>query len=150
MALVVLHLVAFLARCDCGQGGNDKWFPFSCGYTCQTLCLNSDDSGSSSSSLNQNLVVYEGSVAPVMPGSQNYRITEYAQLEGTHKGHQVQILAVHGATPKSHALCLRALSMRLSSSVRLDALTTSLRSLFQCPNTLSVKNLFLISNLSLP
>ncbi|RLV83760.1 hypothetical protein DV515_00016337 [Chloebia gouldiae] len=33
---------------------------------------------------------------------QNYRITEYAHLEGTHKDHQVQLLALHRTIPKSH------------------------------------------------
>lgn len=48
--------------------------------------------------------------------------------------------------PKSHTMCLRALSKFLLNSVRLGVVTISLGSLFQCPRTLWVK----ISILNLP
>ena len=40
----------------------------------------------------------------------NHRIIEYAELEGTFKDHQIQLLALHRTIPKSHTMCLRALS----------------------------------------
>ena len=52
--------------------------------------------------------------------------------------------------PKSHTMCLRAVSRFFLNSVRLGAVITSLGSLFQCPNTLWVKNFFLILSLNLP
>jgi len=33
---------------------------------------------------------------------QNHRITEYRELEGTHKDHRLQFLALHGTTQKSN------------------------------------------------
>lgn len=49
---------------------------------------------------------------------------------------------------ESHAMCLRVLSKQLLKSGGSEAMTTSLRTLFQCLSTLWVK-VFLMSNLSL-
>lgn len=51
-----------------------------------------------------------------------------------HKGHQLQLLALHGVTLKSHTVSLRVLSKHFSKSGRLGAVTTSLETLFQCPD----------------
>lgn len=75
---------------------------------------------------------------------QNHRI---CWVEGDQKDQQVQILALHSTISKSHIMYKRALSKHFLN-FKLGAVTTSLRSLFQCPAMLWVENLFLISNLN--
>lgn len=72
--------------------------------------------------------------------------TESAQLEGTHKEHQVQLLGLHSTIAKSHTTCPKVLSICCMNFVRLG---TAQGRLFQCPITLWVKNISLISNLNL-
>ncbi|KAJ7417988.1 cAMP and cAMP-inhibited cGMP 3',5'-cyclic phosphodiesterase 10A [Willisornis vidua] len=83
-------------------------------------------------------------------GHDEYRIIEYPEFEGTHKDYQVLLWDLHRTIPKSHIMCLRALSKCFLISERLGAVTTFLESLLQCPTTLWLKNLFLIPNLNLP
>lgn len=59
--------------------------------------------------------------------------------------YQAQLLTRHRTIPDSHTRCLRASSKGFLSSVTPAAVTTSLGSLFQCPATLCMKNLLLIS-----
>lgn len=51
---------------------------------------------------------------------------------------------------KDQTIYPRILSKQFLNYIRLGAMTTSLGSLFWCLATLSVKNFFLISNLTLP
>lgn len=75
-----------------------------------------------------------------------YRIIEYLKLESTHKDHEVQLHASHRTNPKSDHTTESIVQM-LFEFKQLSAMTTALGSLYQCPNTLPVKSLFLISHL---
>jgi len=79
-----------------------------------------------------------------------HRITEYPELEETHKETEFNSWVCSTGPPKNQTIYLRALSKPFLNSNRLRAMATSLGSLSQCPTTVSVKNLFLISNLNLP
>ncbi|KAJ7404746.1 hypothetical protein BTVI_71017 [Pitangus sulphuratus] len=50
-----------------------------------------------------------------------HRITEYAELEGNHKDHGVQLLALHRTIPKSHTACLRVLPSEGKPDLRLHS-----------------------------
>lgn len=63
------------------------------------------------------------------------RIIECLKLEGTHKGHRVQLLAPQ-RPPKNQAICLRTLSRPFLKTDKLSATTTFLGRLFQCLTTL--------------
>ena len=76
-------------------------------------------------------------------------IPEYAEFKGSHKVHCVQLLALHSTIPKSHTMCWEHCQMLLELC-HAGLVTTALRSLFQCPNTLWGKNLFLIPSPNLP
>lgn len=79
--------------------------------------------------------------------TRDHWIIECPELEGTYKV-RVQLLAVHcTATRITHLVCLRVLSKHFLKSGGSEAMTTSLRRLFQCLATLWVK-VFLISNLN--
>ncbi|KAJ7415694.1 hypothetical protein BTVI_37657 [Pitangus sulphuratus] len=67
---------------------------------------------------------------------------EYSELEGTHEDHRSPTPIRDQYYSKNHTRCLTALSEHLLSS--------TLGSLFQCPNTLWVKNLFPTPTLTLP
>lgn len=70
------------------------------------------------------------------------------KLEGTHKGHWVQLQAPHSTTQKSHQISESIVQMLLELW-QLCAMTASLGTLFQCLATFMLKNLFLVSNLNL-
>ena len=61
----------------------------------------------------------------------NHQIAEYPKLEGTHKDHQVQLLAPHKTTQKSGHKS-GSLVQTLLELWQLGAVTTALPSLFQC------------------
>lgn len=69
-------------------------------------------------------------------------------MEDTHKDHEFQLLALHRTIPKDHTLPESILQMLLDLC-EVSAVTTSPGSLLQCPTTLQVKILFLISNINL-
>lgn len=58
-----------------------------------------------------------------------YGITECPELEGMHKGHWVQPLALHSIFPKSHVKCLRILPKGFVNC-QAGPVTTALGSLF--------------------
>ena len=62
-------------------------------------------------------------------------IIEYPKLEGTHKAHRAQPLAPHRSTQKSDHMTESVVQMLLELQ-QLVAMTTALRSLFQCLTTL--------------
>ncbi|RMC02194.1 hypothetical protein DUI87_21361 [Hirundo rustica rustica] len=63
------------------------------------------------------------------------KIIGYAQLERTLRIIKIQLLALHKTIPKSHTMCLTALSKRFLDSVGLGAVITSLERLSHCPAT---------------
>jgi len=77
-----------------------------------------------------------------------HRIVESPELEGTHNSHHVQLLAPHGtiqkSTPVSESIVQILLELQL-----LGAVTAARSSPFHAHQPL-IKNLFLISNLTLP
>ena len=77
------------------------------------------------------------------------RITELFELEGTLKGHLVQLPCSEQGHLQLHQAAQSPVQPDLQC-LKGWASTTSLGNLFQCLTTLSVKNLFLISNLNLP
>ena len=80
---------------------------------------------------------------------QDHRLTEQPELEGTHKGHRVQLLAPHSTTGKLSHL-LETIVQTLLELRQLGAVTTALVSLSQCPTTLAVKDLSLKPSPNLP
>lgn len=77
-----------------------------------------------------------------------HRITKYSELESDHR---VQLLVLHRVPRESHCVpesAVQKLCEPLWTS--LGAVTTSLRSPFQCSTTLCEKSLPLKSNLNLP
>jgi len=80
---------------------------------------------------------------------QPFRNTEFFEMEGTLKGYLVQLSAMSRDTYSSIRL-LRAPS-NLTLNVSKDGVSTTYPgNLFQCINTLVVKNFLLMSNLILP
>lgn len=74
-------------------------------------------------------------------------IRMYAKLEKAQKDHQVQLLALLRTLQQSYHVPESMAQTLLELWCRLGAMTTALRSQFQCPTSLLVKNLFLTSNL---
>lgn len=67
------------------------------------------------------------------------RITEYAELDGIHQDHWVQLLALHKTAPRVTPGAWDCCPKASWTLVMLGAVTTSLGSLFLCPTTLWVK-----------
>jgi len=78
----------------------------------------------------------------------NHRIIAYFGLEGTFRGHLVQLPAV-SRDIFNYTRLLRAPSNLALNVSRDGDSTTSLGNIFQCFTTLIVKNFFLISSLNL-
>ena len=78
----------------------------------------------------------------------NHGIIEYPELGGTHKDHQVQLLAPHRTTQKSDHMS-ESIVWMVFELRQLCAMTTALGSPFPAHHP-QVKNLFLTPNLPLP
>jgi len=79
----------------------------------------------------------------------NCRIIESFELEGTLKGHLVQLSSNEQGYPQLDHIAQSPIQPDLPSVSKVGVSTESLGNLFQCLNTLIVKNFFLICNLNL-
>ena len=77
------------------------------------------------------------------------KVTESSELEGTFRGHLVQLPCTEQGHPQLQQV-LRAPSSLTMGFYRDGASTTSPGNLCQCLTVLTAKNLFLISSLNLP
>jgi len=81
--------------------------------------------------------------------SLNHGVTEYPDLEGTYKDHQVQLPVPH-RTPQNLNPMSESIVQMLLELQQLVVMTTALGSLFHCPTSPMVRKLLLIPNLTLP
>ena len=65
----------------------------------------------------------------------NHRNLEYPEFERSHEAHQFQIRAPHRITKKSNLVSESIIEILLEIQ-QLEAVTTALGSLLQCPTTL--------------
>lgn len=78
-----------------------------------------------------------------------HRIIKYAELEETHKDHQIQVLAPQRTTQNSNRVSESIVQMLLDLW-RFTAATAALGNHFPVPSHSLVKNLFLIPSLTFP
>lgn len=116
----------------CPEAHSAPWFPRSWTHRGE----GDEDSAEHGGCVRDNVVLESGAILCHSTHTADllltaHRITGFAEWEGTHKHHQVQLLGLHRTIPKSSTTCPRMLSKH-SSSIRIGAVTI-LGSLFQCP-----------------
>lgn len=116
----------------CPEAHSAPWFPRSWTHRGK----GDEDSAEHGGCVRDNVVLESGAILCHSTHTADllltaHRITAFAEWEGTHKHHQVQLLGLHRTIPKSSTTCPRMLSKH-SSSIRIGAVTI-LGSLFQCP-----------------